>query len=358
MNIIFKNRQSKIFSEMSQRKIDALLVSDPLSIFYFTGIHVNPMERLFALYFEKGETVLFANTLFCIKNADCKVVLYSDGINTEDFLSAHILKQGTLGIDGMWPARFLIPLMKKIPDVNFVCGSECVDSLRGCKDAQEISLMKTAAAIADDCLQKAFSFIHDGVTEKEVASYIDSLFAKAGAEPSFETIVSFGKNAADPHHVPDGTKPSRGDVVLIDLGCKKNGYCSDMTRTSFFLTAPKEVAQIHDIVRRANEYAKSIIKPGVALKDIDSAARNLIEEAGYGKNFTHRLGHFCGMTDHEAGDVSQGSTLTAREGMIFSIEPGIYIEGKTGIRIEDLVLVTKDGCESLNKLDSHWHILG
>ena len=118
---------------MSQRKIDALLVSDPLSIFYFTGIHVNPMERLFALYFEKGETVLFANTLFCIKNAECSVVLYSDGINTEDFLSAHILKQGTLGIDGMWPARFLIPLMKKIPAVNFVCGSECVDSLRGCR---------------------------------------------------------------------------------------------------------------------------------------------------------------------------------------------------------------------------------
>ena len=131
-----------------------------------------------------------------------------------------------------------------------------------------------------------------------------------------------------------------------------------MTRTAFFKSADEDSKKIHDIVRLANETAESIVKPGIPLCDIDKAARDVIEKAGYGKYFTHRLGHFIGQTDHEAGDVSSANKNLAQEGMIFSIEPGIYLPGKIGVRIEDLILVTKNGAEVLNHVDKKWRIIG
>ena len=175
---------------------------------------------------------------------------------------------------------------------------------------------------------------------------------------AFTTIVSFGANAADPHHEPDDTVLEKGECVLIDMGCCKNRYCSDMTRT-FFCGEPKpEYAAIHDLVRQANEAAEAMIHPGVRLCDIDAAARDLITKAGYGEYFNHRLGHFIGQTDHEKGDVSAANTDTVKPGMIFSIEPGVYLPGKFGVRVEDLVIVTETGCEVLNRVDKHWSVVG
>ena len=142
------------------------------------------------------------------------------------------------------------------------------------------------------------------------------------------------------------------------MGCRKNRYCSDMTRTFFCKTADSRYAAIHDIVREANEKAEALIRPGVALKDLDRAARDHITAAGYGEYFTHRLGHFIGQTDHEKGDVSSATPLVAKPGMIFSIEPGVYLPGEFGVRVEDLVLVTEDGCEILNHVDKHWRTVG
>ncbi|MCR4627326.1 MAG: aminopeptidase P family protein, partial [Treponema sp.] len=214
--------------------------------------------------------------------------------------------------------------------------------------------------INDECIQAGAAFVKEGITEKEVADFIDKKFRELGADGnSFTTIVSFGKNAADPHHEPDNTVVKEGECVLIDMGCIKDHYCSDMTRTFFYKKEPtNEYAKIHDLVREANEKAESIIKPGVRLCDIDAAARNHIAAAGYGEYFTHRLGHFIGQTDHEMGDVSSTNTNTVKPGMIFSIEPGVYLPGKFGVRVEDLVLVTETGCEVLNKVDKHWKVLG
>ena len=197
------------------------------------------------------------------------------------------------------------------------------------------------------------------LTEKQVAEYIDNEYKKAGCESAaFNTIVSFGANAADPHHEPDDTVLEKGECVLIDMGCCKNRYCSDMTRT-FFCGEPKpEYAAIHDLVRQANEAAEAMIHPGVRLCDIDAAARDLITKAGYGEYFNHRLGHFIGQTDHEKGDVSAANTDTVKPGMIFSIEPGVYLPGKFGVRVEDLVIVTEIGCEVLNHVDKHWSVVG
>lgn len=361
MSNLFENRFNKIRKEMKNKSIDALLITDPDSIWYLTGIRIEPYERLFALYLEsKNEqnTKLFLNKLFNVGETNLNKIIFTDNDDYLKILSENILQTGILGVDKNIPAKFLLPLMDFNKNVKFNLGSESVDLVRGIKDKHEIELMKETSKINDECMTAAISYIKPNITEIQLANYIDSLFAKHNAVPSFETTVCFGKNAADPHHVSDNTMIMKGDLVLIDMGCKKNNYCSDMTRTVFFQTTPTEMAKIHEIVRKANEAAENAIKPGVPLSVIDEVARNFIREAGYGQFFTHRLGHFIGQTAHEDGEVSKLSKLIASEGMIFSIEPGIYIQGKGGVRIEDLVLVTKDGCEVLNNVDKKWHVVG
>ena len=171
--------------------------------------------------------------------------------------------------------------------------------------------------------------------------------------------MCFGPNAADQHHEPSGTRTLKaGECILIDMGCVWKGYCSDMTRTFYCKEASAEEQEIHDIVREAVLRAESVIKPGVRFCDIDAQARDYIDEKGYSEYWKIRLGHFIGQEDHEYGDVSPINKNVAEPGMIFSIEPGIYIEGKYGVRIEDLVLVTEDGHELLNAVEKKWQVIG
>ena len=160
--------------------------------------------------------------------------------------------------------------------------------------------------------------------------------------------MAFGANAADPHHSPDDTVVQPGDCVLFDVGCIKDGYCSDMTRTFYYKSVSEAHRKVYETAKAANESAIAKIRPGIPLCELDATARNLIADAGWGPNFNHRLGHFIGQSCHEFGDVSSANTWEAKPGMIFSIEPGIYLSGDTGVRVEDLVLVRKDGVEVLN----------
>ena len=360
MSDLYDNRLNQVLDSMKKNNLTGLVVSDPKSIWYLTGIYNEPYERLFVLYLSAdGNHVFFLNKLYNICQKKFREVWTSDTDDIMGSMASNVAKKGRIGIDKVWPARFLIPLIKLNPDAEYVLGSDCVDDARACKDAEEQRLMKEASRINDECIQAGAVFVKEGITEKEVAEYIDKKFRELGADGnSFTTIVSFGKNAADPHHEPDDTVVKEGECVLIDMGCIKDHYCSDMTRTFFYKKEPtEEYAKIHDLVREANEKAESIIKPGVRLCDIDTAARNHIASAGYGEYFTHRLGHFIGQTDHEMGDVSSTNTNTVKPGMIFSIEPGVYLPGKFGVRVEDLVLVTENGCEVLNKVDKHWKVL-
>lgn len=363
MNELYENRIKRVQQNMLAANIDALIISDPKSIWYLCGVENEPYERMYVLYLEKDFSVtsgkLFVNKLFNVAENDFEEFWYSDTDDYVKLLAQNIKSKGRIGIDKDWCARFLLPLMKMNSGAEYVLGSDCIDECRGCKDSTEIELMKEASRINDVCIEKAFEFVHEGVTEKEVAAYIEKCFVEEGADgASFETIVSFGANAADPHHSPDSTVVKKGDCILIDMGCRKDHYCSDMTRTRFYLEAPEEYLKLHEVCRRAHEAAKAIIRPGVSLCDIDNAARKVIADAGYGEFFTHRLGHFCGQTDHEKGDVSSANTNICKEGMIFSIEPGIYLSGKFGVRIEDLVVVTADGYESLNKVDRFATVIG
>ena len=354
------NRIERVLNNMKDHGLSQLIVSDPKSIKYLTGIEIEPYERLFAfLIKEDGKHIFFLNNLFTVPKTTFEEVWFSD---TDDSIGmiAEKLSGGTLGIDKTWAARFLIPLMERRSDIKVVLGSDCVDDSRAIKDDTEISIMKKASEINDTVMHKALDFIKEGMTEKQVADFIDAQFIKEGATgSSFTTIVSFAGNGADPHHEPDDTVLKKGDAIVIDQGCMYEGYASDMTR-SVVCGEPSdpEYKKVHDLVRQANEKAESIIKPGVKLCDIDAAARDLITDAGYGVYFNHRLGHFIGQTDHEQGDVSSVNQNTVKPGMIFSIEPGIYLPDRFGVRIEDLVLVTEEGCEVLNHEDKHLKSVG
>ena len=344
--------QERMNHVLEKLDADAMLVSDPLAIKYLCGKMIWLGERFLGLLIQNSrEPVLFVNSLFRFEEElGVRKVYFQDTDNVTELVKNEIREDIVLGVDKILPARFLLPMIEQGIARGFINGSLAVDHTRAIKDAAEIALMKEASLINDRAMAEFKKLIHAGVTEKEVAAQTLGIYKKLGAEGySFPPIVAFGKNAADPHHMPDTTVLQEGDAVLFDVGCKYHGYCSDMTRTFFYKKEPTaEQKNIYNLVRRANEEAEAIIQPGVRLCDIDKTARDIITEGGYGPDFTHRLGHFIGTECHEYGDVSQAFTDLTQPGNIFSIEPGIYHPSILGCRIEDLVLVTEDGHEVLN----------
>lgn len=355
-----ENRVVRIMAALQEMGLHQMLIVDPMSIYYLTGVYVEPFERFYGLYLREGrQPVLFLNNLFTVpQEIGAEKVWYSDTDPITDIVADYLDSTALLGVDKDLKARFLMPLMEKKAAAGFVNSSLAVDQTRGIKDAEEQEKMRVASAINDQAMAKFKELIHEGITEKEVADQMLKIYMNLGADGySFTPIVSFGANAADPHHEPDDTVLKTGDCVLFDVGCIKDSYCSDMTRTFYYKEADDRHRQIYETVRAANEAAIKRIRPGVPLCELDLAARKLITDQGYGPNFNHRLGHFIGLGEHEFGDVSSTNTQKAEPGMIFSIEPGIYLTDDTGVRVEDLVLVTEDGCEVLNHYPKELQII-
>ena len=353
-------RIDRVRRAMAARGLTQMIVCDPQSIDYLTGVYVEPFERLFALCLRADcSHVFFLNKLFSVPETPIEKVWFTDTDDSIGMIAQRIQAGEPLGIDKEWPARFLLPLMERLPGTPCQLASDCVDSVRARKDAAEQELMRMNSRLNDEAMTRAAAYIREGMTEAQVADFLLAQYKELGCQDvSFPPIVSFGANAADPHHMPDGTILREGDCIVLDIGGKKDGYCSDMTRTYFCKRVSDKHAAIHDLVRRANEAAEALVRPGVPLCQLDKAARDVIAQAGYGEYFTHRLGHFIGRTDHEQGDVSSANTALAQEGMVFSIEPGVYLPGEMGVRVEDLVLVTANGCEVLNRVDKRCQLIG
>ena len=357
---IHDKRIAQVCDRMKQAGVSQFLITDHLSIYYLTGIDVLPFERFWALLVRTDDQpILFANKLFALEDTGSfKTILH---IDTDDIAAmvAPFITAGDLGVDKKMPARFLLPILSACGETRAILGSDWVDKVRARKDEKEKQLMRRASEINDCCMEKLAAFIHDGVTEKECATYLEQCYLEYGCEGvSFDPIISFGANAADPHHLPDHTVIKEGDCIVIDIGCKKDFYRSDMTRTFFWKKADPKYVALYNLVLEANERAEASVRAGVPLCEIDAAARDHIAAAGYGEYFTHRLGHFIGLEGHEQGDVSSVNQEPAAVDMVFSIEPGVYLPREFGVRIEDLVIVTEDGCEILNHLDKHLQILG
>ena len=355
------SRVTKILSQMEESKIPQLIITSAESIFYLTGKMIHSGERLVALYFDvNGNHKFLVNKLFPInEDLGVEIVWYDDIENPIDRLEK-IVKQGeVLGVDKDLPSHFLIDLMGRNVIKAFVNSSPIIDRLRMIKDEEEIKIMKEASKINDAVMLKLWSNLKEGYSEKYYANLLSEIYEEEGASGfSFSPIIATSPNGADPHHGTGKDKIKVGDSVVLDIGGRYKNYCSDMTRTVFIGKEPsKEHAHVYNIVKSANEKAISIIKEGVKFSDIDKAARNLITEAGYGEYFTHRTGHSIGIEVHDFGNVSSVNDEEVKAGMIFSVEPGIYLKDNIGVRIEDLVLVTKDGCEVLNTVTKEITVL-
>ena len=349
-------RLDRVIGNMKKASLPCILVSDPYSIFYLTGRMIHPGERMLVLIVQdNGKPTLICNRLFAQEKSDAfTLVEYDDTEDCVSVLSRHIpdYPSGTkIGIDKNWRALFLLRLMQARRELSPVLGSAAVDDARSLKDAAEAEKMRLSSRLNDEAVRRLIETVREGDRECDLAQRYTQIALSLGAQGvSFDPLICFGANGAEPHHATDSTRLKKGDMIILDVGLSLDGYMSDMTRTVVLGRASDEQKKVYEIVRAANEAAKRAVAPGVPLCEIDAAARKVICDAGYGKRFLHRTGHGIGLEVHEGADVSAASTAVVKEGMIFSIEPGIYLGGKFGVRIEDLVMVTKNGCECLNRL--------
>jgi Xaa-Pro dipeptidase len=353
-----KQRIDRVIDNMKKEGLSQIIISSNASIYYLTGLWTEPLERLYALYIDDtGRCILFGNEMFGLEPVKGITLVCHKDMDNPLAGVAEAVRPGKLGIDKYWYSKFLIGLMELRSDMIPVCGSDPVDLARKRKDSAEIELMRSNSMINDTVMAAVASLLEDGATERHLEAMVNKIFVKNGADCEGNQIVCFGPNGADPHHKSDDTVLKAGDSIIFDIYSPINRYWCDMTRTFFYKSVTEKQRQVYELVKLANETAISEIKPGVLLSDIDRAARDVIAEGGYGKYFTHRLGHGIGLECHEPPDVSLASDIPLEAGMIFSVEPGIYLPGEFGVRIEDLVLVTEDGCEVLNKYPKELRII-
>ncbi len=345
-----EKRLARVIENMEKAGLSCILVSAPHSVYYLTGFFIHPGERMLALMVKKsGEVRLFANRLFALTQQENLPLTEFD--DTEDCVRilAAFLPTGKIGVDKLWPSEFTIRLIEARGDIVPVLGSGPVDDARMIKDAQEIVQMRKSSRKNDAAMTRLIPTLRAGETELDVCErYAKCARDVGGTGVSFSPLVCFGKNCAEPHHASDGTRLESGQTVILDVGLAHERMMSDMTRTVVLGKATDEIKKVYDVVLRANEAGRNAVRPGIEMRNIDFAARKVIEDAGFGKYFIHRLGHGIGLEVHEPMDASAVNARPAQTGMTFSIEPGIYLPGKFGVRIEDLVCVTEDGCETLN----------
>ena len=290
-----KSRIGHVMSNLESMGLTQALVCDPMSIWYLTGYYNQPLERFFALHLSADGKGGATSTLFCNKlfpdatGAANAIVTFDDTENPIPLIAAVTKSDKPLGVDRKLVAHWLLPMMDAQIASDFHLASNAVDDARAIKDDAEKDLMREASRINDEAMSWLAAQVHEGVTERKIASGLLAEYRRLGAgDHSFSPIVSFGANAADPHHEPDDTTLKEGECVLIDMGCVYKGYCSDMTRT-FVIGQPAdpEFTKVHDLVRQANEKAEAIIRPGIPLSTIDAAARDFLAENGYEKEFNH-----------------------------------------------------------------------
>ncbi|MER2063770.1 MAG: Xaa-Pro peptidase family protein [Alkalibacterium sp.] len=343
----------KVQQVMHKNTIDLLYFDEPLTVAYLTGFESEPHERVVAVLVFRDKVWMIVPELekSSVKQATyCdRIISYQDEVSPWDLLEEALddvsesIRHVGVDEDSLVVSRYHA-LKGVLPDASFVNATSHIQSLRVVKQPEEIDTMKEAGRLADRALEIGMSSLRTGVTEEEIVARIEYEIKKHGVEKmSFPTMVLFGDHAASPHGNPGSRKLKPNEWVLFDLGVVYKGYTSDMTRTVVYGEADDKMKEIYKVVQEAQEKAQAYVKPGVSAGDIDRAARQHIEEAGYGNYFTHRLGHGLGRSVHEYPNIAPGVDIEIKESMCFSIEPGIYIEDYFGVRIEDCLYVTPSG---------------
>ncbi len=347
---------------MAGRNLGAAYVTNPVSIAYLTGFFANPHERLMALAVRSRDAVLIVPELEREKAnkraSDVTVMGWRDGDDPYALVS-----QALSGLSDIAVEKEHITLHAAETVTTRTGASELVDvgreirRMRLIKREDEIAKLARAAVMTDAVGAKVFAQMREGMSEIDVAMMIGSAIGEQGGTLAFSSLVQSGPNSAMPHATPSTRKLAAGDFVLLDFGAAVDSYNADTTRMAVVGEPSARHREIHDAVLRANQAAIAAVRAGVTTGDVDAAARGVIEAAGYGPQFFHRVGHGLGLEEHEDPSLDPGSTTVLEAGMVFTIEPGIYVEGFGGVRIEDDVLVEEHGCRLLTNADRRLKVI-
>ena len=336
--------------------IDLLAVPPGDDLRWLTGFSPVADERACYLFLAERDGLFLVPELNAVqseRHIRQPFVTYSDAAGPARALAAageQFASPRVIAVGDTMRADALLLLQQTWRDARFLPGATVLAPLRMRKTGEEIAALRRAAATADAAVETAVRACRAGVTELEVARAADEAFRRAGAPEVLGTIVGSGPNSAFPHHHSSTRALRDGEPVLFDLGSRADGYCSDITRMAFLGTPSTRYREIHRIVENAVAAALEVIKPGVPISAIDLAARRIIERGGYGQQFVHRTGHGIGLSGHEPPSIAHTNEMPLEEGMAFSAEPGIYLPGEFGVRLEEIVVVTRDGCEVLSHL--------
>lgn len=356
MNRMYRDRLGRAVDEAAARDLDALVVSPCPDLTYLTGYDPIPFERptLLVLRPNRDPVMLVPELERALAAASpvgeqLELVPWRDG--SDPYGAAASLLAGAARVavaDRLW-AVHLLGLQRALPGVAFSPGSPVIGRLRAIKDEHELGALRRAGRAADETFREIVTMPFQGRSEEDVAHDLAELLVRNGHARADFTIVASGPNAASPHHEPGGRTILPHDVVVMDFGGELGGYFSDTTRTVVVAEAPDGFEQAYVAVQHAQAAAVDAVRPGREAQEIDRAARAVIEAAGYGERFIHRTGHGIGLEVHEPPYMVEGDRTVLETGMTFSVEPGVYLEGLFGIRIEDIVAVTDDGVERLNR---------
>ncbi len=356
-----ESRFTRLAQLMGQHKINTIALNPGPTLTYLTGLEFHLMERPTVLLYQRGhKPLMILPRLEMIKLESVDFPMHTipfddDPATWPDAFKAafkHMNLEGSrIGVEST-RMRFLELnyLQQAAPTSTFVPGEHVLGDLRSIKEDFEIEEMRRAVKIAQNSLKSILPTIREGSTEKDIAAALTMELLRLGSDTElpFSPIVASGPNSANPHAVPTDRKLTSGDLLVIDWGARVNGYCSDLTRTFGIGSIDPELEFVHKTVLKANTAGRDEGTPGIAAGEVDRAARDVIENAGYGKFFTHRTGHGLGMEEHETPYIFAGNSVNLEPGMTYTVEPGIYIPGKGGVRIEDDMVVTTDGSESLS----------
>jgi Xaa-Pro aminopeptidase len=363
----YRRRRRELRDRLGERGADACVLYAGRNLQYLTGFRAEQGDRHLLLVLPADDDPVFVVPALYDEQVrettdieDLRVWTDEEGaqallreVGTELGLSG-----GRVLVDGHTHARFLLELEAVLDDPELGLADDVLGPMRRRKDDTELEALVEAAEIADATMAELRAMGEEavGLTERELARTIERRLADGGGEGvSFEVICGSGPNGAKPHHTHSERTVERGDPVVLDFGTRVDGYVSDTTRTVVPAGEPPEgFVAVHGAVREAQRAGVEAVEPGVTAGSVDAAARDVLEAAGYGEQFIHRTGHGVGLDVHEEPYIVADSDTELAEGMVFSVEPGVYLPGEFGVRIEDLVRVTEDGCERLNTGDRGW----
>jgi Xaa-Pro aminopeptidase len=360
---IYRDRLARVRAAMAEQGVDTLLLSVGHDLPYLTGYQAMPLERLTMLVVAAdGEATMVIPRLEAPRVEPQPGVFELHPWGETDDPTAIVAElagpaRSVAVGDQMW-ARFLVELLPQLPGVEFHRAVDVVGPLRMVKDSAEIDALAAAGAAVDRIAAElqAGRIPLVGRTEAEVSADLSARIVGEGHQKVNFAIVAAGENAASPHHHAGSRVIAENEIVLCDFGGTMNGYCSDITRCVFtgdLQSAAPDIAEAYAVLQAAQKAAMQAASIGTPCEDVDRAARTMIAAAGYGDYFVHRTGHGIGMEEHEDPYIVEGNTRLLEPGHAFSIEPGIYVPGKWGMRLEDIVVATADGPQPLNQADHH-----